>query len=1491
MKGSGAKPYILKNVGGVYSCSCPAWRNQSIAIERRTCKHLRKYRGDDAEETRIGGTLPAKPVKAKDVAGGDDAGQEPPLLLAESWDNTMDLAGWWMSEKLDGVRAYWDGQQFLSRQGNLYHAPDWFIAGLPDVPLDGELWLDRKSFQRTVSIVRRQDKGEQWRTIRYLVFDAPSVAGPFEDRIEFLKDGVPGWRNEFVTIHEHKHCRDVAHLRDELQRVESLGGEGLMLREPRSKYIAGRSTTLLKVKTFHDAEATVVRHEPGKGKHTGRLGALAVRLADGKEFSVGTGFSDREREQPPTVGTMITFRYQELSDGGIPRFPSFVRMRSDVVEVSTSPPEADSDSVKPARKTAKASVKADGIPITQAVSRTSEPTLPSSRYFECVEGTSSKFWEVSVVGSQLTTRWGRIGSSGQSKTKTLASSDAAWVERQSLIESKLASGYREIEALAPGETRHTETGDVSSLASSAALSGSAIGDDFLLVAPDEPQDLEALFADLMRDEVPEPESASQLSHEIHLVPLDGEALDNIALARSLTEEITAAGFVWIDDYAIREFPVLMRAFLKSPNILVTISELQHLIWIDLVIRNADDTTETWSNVPMHDGRNPPWSTMVINADAGFGELHALMTSGRSSKEPACVAADSFQRLFEESYSRSMAWRMNPTVTSSSSVAVEISQPVSDLVSTFAREYMAAKDGFHKRGAAEVVASGKVVMKLKPADQVEVVKACIVLRDAIIDETRYDAVENLRDRLLKKRLPFSPADIDFLTARFARGVSKQDGVDTTILGAVEQWCEGNTLPPASAANLRSARDNIRDDYFTRNSAQLKARIDTIVGDDAVRNPLKPSEVWSKTAIADIDQLPADQRTSWIRLLQHCVTATGGKPTGEWIQTARQLMSEISGDEFLPFTARWFPLVDKPRTVTGDSSRFGNDPLAIVEGHQDILRGLVWCCSHTPNSGMAGIIGALGVSAYRKIRFVGARAVRVGNACVYGLGVIGDADAVARLSMLKVKVKFGTAQRYIEAELDKAATRLGIPRDELEEMSVPAYGLEEIGVRRESLGNFAAELRIDSAGDAKLLWFKPDGSGQKSIPAAVQSEFGDELKELKAAVKDIDKMLPAQRERIDGLPLQRKSWPFAVWKERYLDHPLVGTIARRLIWRFRNSTTTEAGIWHGDRIVCSDDRALESPDDSTVELWQPIGESSQNIVAWRLWLERHEIRQPFKQAHREIYILTNAEQRTEVYSNRFAAHVLRQTQFRALAAGRGWQTQLLGFWDGGDSNRATRKLPAWNLTAEFWVLGVPPGATDAADSQGYSAGMPYISTDQVRFRRGDETEPLPLEEVPAIVFSEIMRDVDLFVGVASVGNDPNWVDGGPNQRFADYWTSYSWGELSASAKTRHDVLQRLIPRLKIADRCSLSDRFLVVRGDLRTYKIHLGSGNILMMPNDQYLCIVPKPADTDSSQKVFLPFDGDRMFSIILSKAFLLAEDSRIKDSSITRQIQPASPSGF
>jgi hypothetical protein len=461
-----------------------------------------------------------------------------------------------------------------------------------------------------------------------------------------------------------------------------------------------------------------------------------------------------------------------------------------------------------------------------------------------------------------------------------------------------------------------------------------------------------------------------------------------------------------------------------------------------------------------------------------------------------------------------------------------------------------------------------------------------------------------------------------------------------------------------------------------------------------------------------------------------------------------------------------------------------------------------------------------------------------------------------------------------------------------LAVPSYGLDPVGVLTENFGAYQSELLIDGS-SARLQWFK-EGKQLKSAPAALKQEDPEAFKELQTTAKDINTMLPAQRERIDALFLARKTWPLALWRERYLNHPLIGTIARRLIWSFAAQGKSSSGIRHGEKLVDWNGKPLNLGKDATVSLWHPIDRTLDEVLSWRAWLEKHEVVQPFKQAHREVYVLTDAERTTGSYSNRFAAHVLRQHQFNALCLARGWKNKLRLLVD-DTYPPAGRVLSSWNLRAEYWVEGAGDDTNDAGV-------FLYLTTDQVRFyqvdapqvhahaggggygrHHGDAQESLALDVIPPLVFSEIMRDIDLFVGVASVGNDPNWADGGPGGRYLAYWEKYSFGELSATAHTRRALLEHLIPRLKIADRCTLADRFLLVRGTLRNYKIHLGSGNILMSPNDQYLCIVPKQS-TAAAERVFLPFEGDGTLSIILSKAFVLADDAKIKDPTIVRQLR-------
>jgi DNA ligase 1 len=419
--------YELSRMGDVYACTCPAWRNQGAAIGLRTCKHLRAYLGDAVETARIGATAPKVTTATAKKQAAAASGKAPPILLAHKWETDHDPTGWWMSEKLDGVRAYWDGQAFVSRLGNKFFAPDWFIADLPSDALDGELWVGRKKFSDTISIVRSGTQSAEWKHVTYVVFDAPGFHGAFEDRIKHAEAVLTKARAPHARFLDHVPCNGFDHLRQELARVESLGGEGLMLRRPKSMYEVGRSSSLLKVKTFHDTEARVIGHAPGAGKHKGRLGALIVELPDGTKFNVGTGFSDDERENPPAIGAVITFRYQELSKDGVPRFPSYVGERIDVtLPPAKSKPAAAAPAVAPA-----------ATPAPNAA-----PVAANAHYkITLVNAAENKFWMIEVKGNAHHTTFGRLGTPGQTRLVNLASETAARTDADKRAQQKQREGY------------------------------------------------------------------------------------------------------------------------------------------------------------------------------------------------------------------------------------------------------------------------------------------------------------------------------------------------------------------------------------------------------------------------------------------------------------------------------------------------------------------------------------------------------------------------------------------------------------------------------------------------------------------------------------------------------------------------------------------------------------------------------------------------------------------------------------------------------------------------------------------------------------------------------------------------------------------------------------------------------------------------------------------------------------------------------------------
>ena len=256
------------------------------------------------------------------------AGEAPPMLLASVERGQSEVSQYLVSEKLDGVRAFWDGQSLRTRQGNVINAPAWFTQGFPAQPLDGELWVGRGQFERVSATVRRRVPDDaEWREVRYQVFELPHAAGTFRERVQALQSLVAAAAVPWLQAVDQFEVSSRAALDRKLDEITRAGGEGLMLHRADAPYLTGRSDVLLKMKRWNDAEATVVGHRPGKGKFAGMLGSLQMRTPDGTEFLLGTGLDEALRRNPPPVGTLVTYRYRELTEQGRPRFASFYRIQ------------------------------------------------------------------------------------------------------------------------------------------------------------------------------------------------------------------------------------------------------------------------------------------------------------------------------------------------------------------------------------------------------------------------------------------------------------------------------------------------------------------------------------------------------------------------------------------------------------------------------------------------------------------------------------------------------------------------------------------------------------------------------------------------------------------------------------------------------------------------------------------------------------------------------------------------------------------------------------------------------------------------------------------------------------------------------------------------------------------------------------------------------------------------------------------------------------
>lgn len=776
-------------------------------------------------------------------------------------------------------------------------------------------------------------------------------------------------------------------------------------------------------------------------------------------------------------------------------------------------------------------------------------------------------------------------------------------------------------------------------------------------------------------------------------------------------------------------------------------------------------------------------------------------------------------------------------------------------------------------------AGQMILDAVPAVQISVLLSVFSPKHGGSLHSLYHLRPLLRT-LSRRSLPLTERDL-LLLLHFA-ATSPRFETTQTAVHILEKQASCSPLAEVvqEAANaLRVSVDELDNHPSDTSYFKLAAKLDALLGNKQTA-VLKPNEAWGAAVLAELAALSADERASYNKLLVFALNSEGAKPSQKWLGAAAVQMDALGKEAVLARLLHWFALFAEttPPLVEQVQTAEAHDAWMIEAASETYnygaLKGLVWCCRNLNAETVAPALGDLASAALKKIPGLGARSSKVGNACILTLGVMPGMVPIGQLSRLKTRVKYPVSLRMIETALADAAARAGLPPEELEELAVPTFGLDANGCLHKEFGAFGAQITLTGRGREELRWTDTAGKVLKSVPAEVKREHGEALKALKRTADEISKALPVQRERLEQQLLRSgRSWTVDEWRERYLNHPLLGCLSKRLIWRFDGEGRTGLGLWENGRIA--DETGKESgwiSSETRVSLWHPLGSAPETVLAWRRHLEERQIVQPFKQAHREVYLLTDAERETRTYSNRFAGHILRQHQFQALCRQRGWVYHLQGQFD--SYNTPTLRLPQQGLRAEFGVDGV----------QNNGLGMPaiylYASTGTVAFFKANGAIVL-LSDIPPLIFSEVMRDVDLFAGVCSAGTDPLWEQAG---RYAGPDTAF--GDLSASAKTRLDVLSRLVPKLKIAPRCRLDGKFLWVTGALKTYKIHLGSGNVLMGPNDQYLCIVPDRHSlaAGGGVGVFLPFEGDETLALILSKAFLLADDAAIKDPVILAQFR-------
>ncbi|MCF2949140.1 DUF4132 domain-containing protein [Paraglaciecola aquimarina] len=621
-----------------------------------------------------------------------------------------------------------------------------------------------------------------------------------------------------------------------------------------------------------------------------------------------------------------------------------------------------------------------------------------------------------------------------------------------------------------------------------------------------------------------------------------------------------------------------------------------------------------------------------------------------------------------------------------------------------------------------------------------------------------------------------------------------------------------------------------------------------------------------------ELTFAEQNQWHVIFNHLSTASTSKPSKSFIKTAQLIIEQLGTSAYQTRVIEWITAISKLKFQTVAGAEF------VEEKQVNLLKGMVWTLSLFQDEKTLQSIELLTEVCFKKIIGKGAASTSLGNAGIYVLAQANGMAGINYLSKLKLNIRQTNTQKLIQKYIEKKANSMGMSTARIEELSVPTFGLIN-GKLSIDFDYYQFQIALSNSGGLDTHWGNTDGKIQKTTPEWIKKNdvYMDKLKDTRSLCKQIKQTFSAQKHRIDRLYTENMQWTLSSFSKTYLQHGLLSQIANKLIWKVDDNLV----IFVSNQWKNVQGQVIDFTGEETVELWHPHDTDNCVITQWRSQLQHLQIQQPIKQAFRECFHLSEFEISNQLTTDKLAKHILKQHQLKSLAVSKGWAFQLLvAMGDRSGKGHVSRSFPEHKLTVKLSVNEPSYSNTDINESWMWN----YVVTDEVTFFN-EEAGVVNFGDVPAILFSEIFRDISLFIEVASIGREPLWEDEKAEklQGYKDYWHLYSFGELTETAKSRKNILERLIPHLTLGHHMSLDGSFLVISGKINNYKIHIGSAQILIQKNEQVLYFETQKTNIKSKDNIHSLFEIDSILLAILSKAHVLVDDDKIKYPSFLAQL--------